>query len=301
MPIIDFDKFNLSDLPISEDDEFEFKSSLTPEEELKKKLECAISGFANSGGGYFVAGVDDKTGNVDGGIPIKIGRQDIRDWVDQFIHKVEPTPKYSIKLIDNPDGRGTIKANHAVLVVFVEESFVGPHMAPDKCYYIRAGAHTVKARHFIVDAIWAKRHYSKPRLTHVIRLKPKHQQIVELGIVALTDAPALKVTIEMRPLPSMLSKCEEHFPLEISVIDRENSFFMDLTTWLDATQKREKDFEVILSYLDINGNTYTYQTMITNIDQSVPQLIFQTFEEKVTNTLKSIEEKLSRTGKDFLM
>ena len=159
---IDLENFDLTQLPDAEDDYFEFKSSSTPHNDIKKKLSCAVSGFANSGGGCFIVGVDGN-GNADSGLPLKIGKQDLRDWVDQIVNQVEPVPKYDIKLIHDPMGRGVIQPDSAVLLVAIHESYAGPHMAPDNHYYIRAGAHTVKAKHFIVDAIWAKRHFSKPR------------------------------------------------------------------------------------------------------------------------------------------
>jgi predicted HTH transcriptional regulator len=74
---------DLSFLPTAEDDEFEFKSSATPTNDLSKKLAAAGSAFSNSGGGWFIAGVDDKTGNADGGVAPTVGRQDLRNWVDQ--------------------------------------------------------------------------------------------------------------------------------------------------------------------------------------------------------------------------
>ena len=97
---INLETFSLNQLPETEDDFFEFKSSLTAlneagelkkdfKKDFKKKLTCAVSGFANSGGGYFVAGID-RNGNADNGLPLKIERQDLRDWVDQFIKEVEP-------------------------------------------------------------------------------------------------------------------------------------------------------------------------------------------------------------------
>ena len=78
---IDLGNFDLTQLPSAEDDNFEFKSSRTSLEDLKKKLSCAVSAFANSGGGCFIAGVD-SDGNADNDLPLKVGkvgRQDLRD------------------------------------------------------------------------------------------------------------------------------------------------------------------------------------------------------------------------------
>lgn len=107
---INLETFDLTQLPSVEDDHFEFKSSSTAENKLKKKLSCAVSGFANAGGGCFVVGVDDN-GNADKGYSLKIKNQDLRDWVDQIVHQVEPVPKYDIKLILDPMGRGVIQAD----------------------------------------------------------------------------------------------------------------------------------------------------------------------------------------------
>ena len=71
MSKINLNTFDLTQLPTQEDDNFEFKSSQTKLKELKKKLSCAVSGFANSGGGCFIAGVD-PDGNADGGFPCRV-------------------------------------------------------------------------------------------------------------------------------------------------------------------------------------------------------------------------------------
>jgi hypothetical protein len=80
-----------------------------------------------------------------------------------------PTPNYEIKFGVASDGRGRIDDDRKVLVVLVKESTIGPHMAHDNKYYIRAGTHTEPSRHFLVEAIWAKRHLLKPRIAHVVR------------------------------------------------------------------------------------------------------------------------------------
>ena len=157
MLTINIETFDLTNLPDAEDDNFEFKSSTilglnNNVKDLSKKLSCAVSGFANSGGGYFVVGVD-QNGNADGGLPQKIGKQYLCDWVDQVINQVEPVPRYDVKLIKDSLGRGIIHQDLVVLVVAIYESHIAPHMAPDYHYYIRAGAHTLKAKHFIIDSI----------------------------------------------------------------------------------------------------------------------------------------------------
>ncbi|NMG11908.1 ATP-binding protein [Brasilonema sp. UFV-L1] len=291
MSKINLETFDLTQLPSAEDDDFEFKSSGTPHNDLKKKLSCAVSGFANSGGGYFIAGVDGN-GEADGGFPLKIGRQDLRDWVDQIVNQVEPVPRYDIKLIHDPMGRGTIQPDSAVLLVAIHESYAGPHMAPDNHYYIRAGAHTVKAKHFIVDAIWAKRHFSKPRLTHLFRLKPDKEQAIQLGILALTDAPAVDVKITISPLPQMMQHCESLFPLQSSVIDRNNPFFFDVVTYFQAKEHFGEDVYLEVEYYDLAGNFYTYKTKV-EVTRSVPPIsIGNDNPAKMVKALESIHKVL---------
>lgn len=289
---INLETFDLTQLPSAEDDNFEFKSSITQEKELKKKLSCAVSGFANSGGGCFVAGVD-SSGNADNGVPLKNGRQDLRDWADQIISQVEPVPRYDIKLIQNSSGRGIIQTDSAVLLVVIHESYFGPHMAPDKHYYIRAGAHTVQAKHFIVEAIWAKRYFSKPRLTHLFRLKPEKEQVIQLGILALTEAPAVDVKITISPLPQMMKNNEEVFPLKLPLIDRYNPFFFDVTTFFQAEERFGKNIILEVEYYDLFGNSYIYKMPIEVVGSLPPITLGSDNADKVVKLLEKIEKTLS--------
>ena len=288
--------FDLTQIPTKEDDYFEFKSSKTSWKELKTKLSCAVSGFANSGGGCFVAGVDDD-GNADGGFPLKNGRQDLQDSIDQVIHQVEPSPRYEIKLIQDSMGRGIIERDKAVFLVAIHESYISPHMAPDHCYYIRAGAHTVKAKHFIVEAIWAKRHFSKPRLTHLLRRKSETGTTMQLGILALTDAPALDVTIKVEPLPSLLQQQPSVFPLNLSLIDRNNPFFFDIVVLTLSQSCLEETLSLEVDYHDLSGNHYTYETKIESSNSTLPISIKSDDYREIVNTLKSINNTLQKPKK----
>ena len=132
--MIDLDNFTLSDIPTAETDEYEFKSSLTElKVKLPPKLMAAVSGFGNSGGEVFIAGVD-KVGNADDGFPKQVGRQDLCDRADQHIHDVQPTPPYKVTTITDVQGRGRLDPDRCVLVVAIGESFAGPHQAPDHIY-----------------------------------------------------------------------------------------------------------------------------------------------------------------------
>lgn len=290
--MINLETFDLTQLPTAEDDAFEFKSSGISDNDLKKKLSCAASGFANSGGGCFAVGID-GAGNADGGFPLKIGKQDLRDWVDNVVRQVEPVPKYEVKLIQDATGRGIINSDLAVLLVVIHESYSGPHMAPDHHYYIRAGAHTVKAKHFLIDAIWAKRHFSKPRLTHLFRLKPGKEEAIQLGIHALTDAPAINVEVTLAPLPQMLQRYDSHFPLQAPLIDRNNSFFFDVTTYHEAIEKFGANVHLNVKYFDLAGNPYEYTTDL-EISGSLPPLVIGNDNPaKIVKILESIGKVLS--------
>ena len=296
MSKVDLETFDLTQLPTAEDDNFEFKSSDTSHNELKKKLSCAVSGFANSGGGCFVAGVDGD-GNADNGFPLKIGRQDLRDWIDQIISQVEPTPRYDLKLIQDPSDRGTIQTNSAVLLVIIHESYFGPHMAPDNRYYIRAGAHTVQAKHFIVDAIWAKRHFSKPRLTHLLRLNPGNTESMQLGILALTDVPAINVTIKITPLSGLLRQQAEVFPLNLSLVDRSNPFFIDIQALSQNQPRLEKSISLEVEYHDLADNSYLYKTTIESSNSSLPIVLRKDDSKEIVQMLKSINGTLAKFPK----
>jgi hypothetical protein len=302
---INLETFSLNQLPETEDDFFEFKSSSIVFnesgelkknlKELKNKLTYAVSGFANSGGGCFVVGVD-RNGNADNGLPLKIERQDLRDWVDQII-EVEPVPQYEIKLIQDSEGRGVIKPDSAVLIVVVHESYVGPHRdLLDNHYYIRAGAHTVRAKHFIVDAIWAKRHFSKPRLTHLFRLKPDQQGIIQLGILTLTSSPAVDVKISLSPFPDLKKNCFELFPihlfpLNLSVIDQNNPFFLDVGIY--SKENFENDIYIEIDYCDLAGNHYRYRTKLV-VEGLLPRIRILGSDNvaKIVTQLKKIDESL---------
>ncbi len=296
MSKINLETFNLTQLPTEEDDYFEFKSSVTPLKELKKKLSCAVSGFANSGGGCFIAGVD-PNGNADGGFSRKIGKEDLRDWIDQVIHQVEPCPNYEIKLIQDPMDRGIIQPDKSVFLVAIHESYICPHMAPDNCYYIRAGAHTVKAKHFIVDAIWAKRHFSKPRLIHLLRLKPDKAKAIQLGVLALTDAPAINVVIKLKPLPQLLQQQPGLFSLNLSLIDRSNPFFFDIAALSQDEVRLEQNITLEVEYHDVAGYFYTYTSMIESSNPALPISIRNDDFQEIVRMLKSINDTLIKFPK----
>lgn len=255
MPILD-----LSEIPHAEDDRYEFKSSQTTPNKLKEKIEKAASAFCNTGGGCFLAGVGND-GNADGGYPQHIGRQSIRDWVDQVLPRVEPRPFYTVSLIDNVDGRGVLKQDHVVLAIEFPESFHGPHMASDHIYYIRAGAHSVPARNFIVESIRAKRQVSTPQMRHLVKIDSPSLDLsatvcVSIDLIAITDSPLLDVKVNVVPEPPPQNGVFDlTFPLRIRLIDRLHDFVFHF-----EMPTIESDLSLHVEFSDLMGNRFTYQS-----------------------------------------
>jgi len=284
---------NLAALPSSEDDEHEYKSSQSTKDQIAKYLGKAASGFWNTGGGLFVVGVDGN-GKPDGGIGPRVGRQSRRDWVDQVVLDVEPSAEYVV-------GSVALKgSNRIVLVVEFLESHLAPHMAPDRRYYVRAGAHTVPARHGIVEALRARRGLLSPVLRIIYRLKPENPQAVQLGLVVVNDAPALDVELEISPLPDMWKDVDSPFPLKIGVVDQRHPFFMDLTTWTLADQRVGKGVVGHVRFRDLAGVEYKLEEEIKPTLAVSPWRIGTPLEEKIDKSLEKIAkaaEELARRAR----
>lgn len=299
----DSNVYDLSQLPNKETDKFEFKSSRVQfPGELEKKIQAAVSAFSNSGGGVFIAGVSDKNGDADGGILSCVGRTSLRDWVDRVIHQVAPPPSYEIKYGVLADGRGTINEDRVVLVVIVKESNNAPHMAPDKKYYIRAGVHTDPAPHFLVEALWAKRHMLKPVIRHVVRPKPDDDEVIQLGVVAVTDAPAIDVEIAISHMP-LHGKQLEEFPLHVSLIDRRTPLFFDVSTRETVRESPDRNvFSLEVGYHDLESNTYEYKTTV-DLTRSLSSLRFFTKGidlQPIEDSLRKIADSIAGRPNPFL-
>jgi predicted HTH transcriptional regulator len=146
---------DLLDIPTGETDDYEYKSSLIRESshyrsELQSKIVKTASAFWNTGGGILVVGVDDR-GHIDGGIPPKMGKQRLREWIDTVLTTVTPVGPYEVRTISCSRHDSKIEEGCVVLVVAFGESFDLPHMAPDNRYYVRAGAHSNPANHYLVS------------------------------------------------------------------------------------------------------------------------------------------------------
>ncbi|WP_417737482.1 helix-turn-helix domain-containing protein [Rosistilla oblonga] len=278
----------IGDIPSTEDDRFEFKSSATPLEKLKQKIERGVCGFANTGGGVFLAGISDK-GIIDEGVPIKIGNTSLRDWVDQIVHRIEPFPKYSIDLIEDVSNRGTLLPNRVLLAISVPASVIAPHMASDSKYYIRAGAHTVPARHFIVEGIRSRRNYSHPRLVHraEVRQLTTSESQCTIELLTITDSPALDVEISIIPTPQ---NSRARWPRMVPLIDRTHTFKVGF-----IFPNKGYKFELDVRFTDLAGNSFRYSidSEATRIHNSHEPLDFRSKQlETIASTLRDIERKI---------
>jgi hypothetical protein len=290
MPNVDLQSLVLSSLPSAEDGTFEFKSSTTPQGELKKKINRAASGFANSGGGCFLAGIDDR-GNVDGGLATTVGRQSLSDWADQAIQGIEPTIRYQTRLIDDPDGRGTLDSGNVVLAIAFSSSESAPHMANDSRYYIRAGAHTVPASAFIVEALWARRGQKTPMLCYVVRTKPNYADVVQIGVVALNSAPALDVEFNITPLGGLLKDLGKYFPIRLPLVDQNTPFFIDSTLYHRFDEEFDENTKVTLRYRDVAGHEYDYQSQRPLREAINPIRIGTEPADKIVKAIKELAKK----------
>ena len=292
MSLIELSKLTPAQFPVAESDDFEFKSSLATPDDIRKELNHAASAFANSGGGCFIWGVADKTGDPDGGISPNIGRQNLREWIDQVIHTVDAAPNYQVQLYSDSEGRGSINADNVVVAVSVLPSAVTPHMASDKRYYIRAGAHTIPANHFIVEALWAARHQSKPRLSHTISHRGG---VIQLGIVALMESPAVDVRLTIDPPPTLLSGSS--FPLRIPVIDRSSPYYMDVGLDVDPKDMLPEESKLSVVYHDVAGNEYTHRNDAPLI-AALPPIRFR-YDD--LHTIAQAVERIANSGGGFMV
>ncbi len=297
MPNVNLDTLILDALPPSEDDSFEYKSSKIQPNELAKKISCAASGFANSGGGCFVAGVGEN-GIADGGIPLQIGRRDIRDWIDTAIAKVSPPianpGSYQIRVFQESVERGHLNPNHAVVAISFASSDAAPHMADDKKYYLRAGASTVPASAFIVEALWARRSTQKPILSHTVRSKPGNPETVQIGVIALNSATAVNVSFNIENIGGTLLRLVEFFSIVIPFVNTATPHFMDAALYHSVREDLPDDSSVVLSYYDLAGKHYSYRSSTKLRTKLKPIQLGADSQQRTAIAIEKIADELSR-------
>lgn len=300
--IIDWTENDLRILPEEENDNYEYKSSRIREHKtyrskLQREIQTAASAFWNTGGGLFVAGVNDN-GQIDGGIPARMGSQRLRDWVDQIVTGVRPVGEYHVNTIEAKDAGSLIEQGCIVLIIGFEESYVLPHMSSDNRYYIRAGAHSVPAGHYLVEAMRSRRGLLHPMLRGLLRVHERKAGILELVVLAVNGTPAIDVSINLNPLPAFFARNEHtqsQFPLLVPIIDHQNPFRMDLTTLRNRRSwMGEEPVYLELKYHDITGRIFSSHQLIDH-ERSISQLELNarrsTYSEK---TLDKILKELKR-------
>lgn len=281
-------------LPSDETDLYEYKSSITPDEKLKEKLAIAASAFWNSGGGIFIVGIN-NTGQIDGGISQTVRRQKRRDWVDQILASIEPLGPYTVRTIEKTTSDSAIRDQHIVLVVAFGASDNAPHMAPDKKYYVRAGAHSAPASHFLVEAIRARRGFQSPTLRAIFQLHPQKAKVVQLAIVCINQATALNVKIDFVPLPQGLVPVAKQLPLTVAVIDKEHPFEMDICTVPDSSIIfGDVPVELRLEFSDIVGRTHHYCQEIDPRRNFAPTRLEVSNSKDLDKTMITISRQIER-------
>lgn len=239
---------DLSWLPFAEDDEYEFKSSRISFDELRGKLGVAASAFWNTGGGVLVVGVGDS-GKPDGGIEMAVGKQPLRDWVDVCLAAVRPAGPYGVRVLDDP--QLALQTGKCILIVAFGASHTAPHMAGDHRYYMRAGAHSVRAPSYIVESLFARRQLAKPLLRPLLRVNPHHGHAIQIGLVAASTVHALDVTIQVPPV--RLVKDGKTF--EVGAIGPDTPFFFDFD-FRSISNNPEPPFDLTVSYSDAAGHRF---------------------------------------------
>lgn len=272
-----------------ESDEYEFKSSKISDRDLMKEIQVAASAFWNSGGGVLVVGVNDA-GHIDGGISDMVGRQRLRDWVDRVLSRVEPQGPYLVRLVYGEPPRTAIQPGHVVLIVAYGESNNAPHMAPDKRYYVRAGAHSDPAGHFLVEAIRARRRLQKPVLRALLRPNPLLIRSIELVVLGLNDTPALDVRLAFNGLPEQVQgQLNNRLPLYVPVIDRAHPFTMD-AMWLGVEDGGEDHLmRLRLSYQDLAGRHYE-DTQMLDPTRNIAPLFMADDDDDSLSTPRSLRD-----------
>jgi hypothetical protein len=120
---------------------------------FENTLAKALSAFANSGGGSIVLGMADD-GTFDG-LPLKVGRASMRDWVETKVPPLldYPLADFRVHMVV-PSSPSLIPAERIVVVVDVGDSAAAPHQSKrDRIYYRREGGRSVPAPHFYIELL----------------------------------------------------------------------------------------------------------------------------------------------------
>lgn len=173
-----------------------------------------------------------------------------------------------------------------VLVIGFADSFNLPHMAPDNKYYVRLGAHSVPANHYIVEAMRAKRGINIPILRGMLRKHPQKDDVVELAIVSASNAIALDVSIDFSPVPNILSESEYPLPLRTPMIRSDHPLIFEIGAFHSLMDNiGSSQFNLILDYIDIFGTNHTY-TQTIEIKSHMSPILFVDKRQQVLDNIQ---------------
>lgn len=256
--ILLWDENDLKQLPITEDDHYEYKGGKIKIGDLEKHITTAASAFWNTGGGILCIGIDNKTANIDGGLPLNIVGRDLYEWVDQLLDRVKPRWSYARRLIRRENDDSLIAEGNGVLILSFPPSPVAPHMASDNKYYIRANGRKAPADHYLVEAIRARQLVQKPVFSALLRFSSVKQNVVEMVILVLNEATALNIEISFAPVPPILQKeYGNNFKFTVPVINKMYPFAFEIALFPNFIQTiGEKEIDVNLTFRDEMGRAY---------------------------------------------
>ena len=178
-PEIDWlQQHDLSILPHQEVDWLEYKGrkviDLTlgvDENSAKDTLSKAVTAMANSGGGYLILGIDDKTYQVDdGGIDLLIKPCGTRVWLEDIIPTLTDPPLIGFNVIEriSKDITEIDDQNRAIYIIDIPDSVHAPHQAKDNKYYGRIGGKSKPLSHQFVKDIMGRRVKAQISLNFVL-------------------------------------------------------------------------------------------------------------------------------------
>lgn len=137
-----------------ENDQWELKGAqlLEPSNTtaLKNMLGKQVSGFANSGGGQIIIGID-ETDRAIQNCELTRGRQSMKDFLANEVYQCvsNPLSDFRVFRIEESGAPG-----NSIYLIKIGDSQAAPHQANfDKKYYQRIDGHTKPAPHFYIELL----------------------------------------------------------------------------------------------------------------------------------------------------
>lgn len=278
---------SIKELDKTENEYMEFKSGALKADDIKNKLSVAASAFSNANGGLFIIGID-KFGNIDG-CNLNVGKQSPRDWIDQII-RVEPMCRYEVKIIE----QGISLDNKCIIIVKFFQSPSAPHMAYDNKYYIRNGAHSIPASHYIIEGIKLRAKFRRPTILWRLVEDMYRPGIIKLILFTIENQSAYNVKIDFDKYIKTYENDIYAFPLEISLINQEYPFSMDMYIWGAGHQLwGAKSITLKLEYEDLIGSKYKQEYVLDKNKAIAPRMInTETALDKIQQEIKEISESI---------